>query len=63
MSQSYKRDVKRSTNCTCPDYTLKLMIYYKNLKTSLLLKNNDENPDLENTNIIYTNLVVLKFNV
>ena len=62
MSESYKTDerilqsiIKRNTNCTSPGYTLKLMIYYKNLKTSSLLLKNDErkNPDLKNTNVVY----------
>ena len=60
MSESYKTDdrilqsiIKRNTKCTNPEYTLKLMLYYKNLKTSaLLLKNNErKNPDLKNTNV------------
>ena len=60
MSESYKTDerilqsIKRNINCSSPEYTLKLMIYYKNLQTSLLLKNNErKNPDLKNTNVVY----------
>ena len=47
--------IKRSTTCPSPEYTLKLIIYYKNLKSSsLLLKNNErKTSDLKNTNVVY----------
>ena len=47
--------IARNTTCTQEHASLKIIIYYKNIKTSMLLiKNNlNKNSDLKATNVIY----------
>ena len=62
MSNAYKVDervlkriVYQNTTCTDPDNKLRLIIYYKNLKTKNLVMRNNLNPnsEMKSTNVVY----------